>query len=207
MNVHHYNNKYTGLNSLRTNTIASWWADHSNGATSPATAQGPLLPRAHGGQEGGFHLSPPGQPSRRVSSCCQLRCHMTVLFPSLLIYGQACKCPSVSNVTVPDSRTGMEPQVWRVHVYYRLMIIFTHGWMWLPKGTIEDEMVGWHHQLHGHEFEQAPGVGEGQGGLACSDTTEWLNWTELMRNLCHSLSFVSVCCGKHTQLNSPLSPN
>ena len=31
----------------------------------------------------------------------------------------------------------------------------------------EDEMVGWHHQLNGHEFEQALGVGDGQGGLAC----------------------------------------
>ena len=31
----------------------------------------------------------------------------------------------------------------------------------------EDEMVGWHHRLNGHEFQQAPGVGEGQGGLAC----------------------------------------
>ena len=47
-------------------------------------------------------------------------------------------------------------------------------------------MVGWHHQLTGHEFEQTPGVGDGQGGLACcspwghkeSDMTEWLNWTE-----------------------------
>ena len=48
------------------------------------------------------------------------------------------------------------------------------------KGTTEDEMVGWHHQIDGHEFEQAPGVGDGQGSLACcspwgrkeSDTTE-----------------------------------
>ena len=31
----------------------------------------------------------------------------------------------------------------------------------------EDEMVGWHHRLNGHEFEQAPGAGEGQGSLAC----------------------------------------
>ena len=31
----------------------------------------------------------------------------------------------------------------------------------------EDEMVGWHHQLNGHEFEQAPGEAEGQGSLAC----------------------------------------
>ena len=35
------------------------------------------------------------------------------------------------------------------------------------KGTTEDEMVGWHHRLNGHEFEQAPGVGDGQGSLAC----------------------------------------
>ena len=34
------------------------------------------------------------------------------------------------------------------------------------RGT-EDEMVGWHHRLNGHEFEQAPGDGEGQGSLAC----------------------------------------
>ena len=55
------------------------------------------------------------------------------------------------------------------------------------KGTTEDEMLGWHHRLDEHEFEKAPGVGDGQGGLACcgswgrkeSDTTEWLNWTEL----------------------------
>ena len=35
------------------------------------------------------------------------------------------------------------------------------------KGTTEDEMVGWHHRLDGHEFEQTPGVGDGQRGLAC----------------------------------------
>ena len=54
------------------------------------------------------------------------------------------------------------------------------------KGTTEDEMIGWHDQLDGHEFEQASGFGVGQGSLACcspwghkeSDTTEWLNWTE-----------------------------
>ena len=43
---------------------------------------------------------------------------------------------------------------------------------------MEDEMVGWHHWLNGHEFEQAPGIGDGQGGLArCSPLamTEQLN--------------------------------
>ena len=34
-------------------------------------------------------------------------------------------------------------------------------------GMTEDWMVGWHHRLNGHEFEQAPGVGDGQGGLVC----------------------------------------
>ena len=54
------------------------------------------------------------------------------------------------------------------------------GWRQEEKGTIEDEVVGWHHWLNKHEFEQALGVGDGQGTLACcspwghkeSDTTE-----------------------------------
>ena len=58
------------------------------------------------------------------------------------------------------------------------------------KGMTEDEMVGWHHQLDWHEFEQAPSEGDGQGSLACcspwhlreSDMTEWvMNWTDLKR--------------------------
>ena len=60
-------------------------------------------------------------------------------------------------------------------------------WGQEEKGTTEDEMAGWHHWLDGHESVWTPGVGDGQGGLACcdswgrkeSDTTEWLNWTEL----------------------------
>ena len=59
-------------------------------------------------------------------------------------------------------------------------------WRQENKGTIEDEMAGWHHQLNGHGFGWILGVGDGQGGLVCcgswgckeSDTTEWLNWTE-----------------------------
>ena len=58
------------------------------------------------------------------------------------------------------------------------------------KVTTEDEIVGWHHWLDGHEFKQAPGAGDGQGSLACcspwgckeSDMTEWLNWTENISN-------------------------
>ena len=60
-------------------------------------------------------------------------------------------------------------------------------WGQEEKGTTEDEMAGWHHQLDGPECGWTPGVGDGQGGLACcnlwgrkeSDMNEWLNWTEL----------------------------
>ena len=60
-------------------------------------------------------------------------------------------------------------------------------WGWEEKGTTENEMVGWHHWLDGHEFEQTPGPGEGQGNLSCcspwgrkeSDMTEQPNWTKL----------------------------
>ena len=59
-------------------------------------------------------------------------------------------------------------------------------WRQEKKGMTEDKMVGWHYWLNGHEFEQAPGDGEGQGSLVCyspwgsqeSDTTERLNWTD-----------------------------
>ena len=69
-------------------------------------------------------------------------------------------------------------------------------WKQEEKGTAEDEMVGWYHQLDGLQFEQAPGVGDGQGSLACccqwghkkSNTTEQLNWTDWYLWLHHS------CC-------------
>ena len=61
------------------------------------------------------------------------------------------------------------------------------NWRQEEKGMTEDEMVGWHHLLSGHEFGWTLGVGDGQGGLECCspwghkelDTTEQLNWTEL----------------------------
>ena len=62
-------------------------------------------------------------------------------------------------------------------------------WRQEKKGTTEDEMAGWHHRLNGYEFEWTPGVGGGQGGLACcdswgrkeSDTTKQLNWTDAQK--------------------------
>ena len=74
-------------------------------------------------------------------------------------------------------------------------------WRGEEKGTTEDEMVGWHHLLNGHEFGWTPGVGDGQGGLACcsswgrkeSDTTERLNWTELIGSGVGMEKCVCVC--------------
>ena len=64
-------------------------------------------------------------------------------------------------------------------------------WKQEEKGMTEDEMVWWHHWLDGHEFEQTPGVGNGQGSLACFTPrghkelgmTERLSWTKLNLNL------------------------
>ena len=71
-------------------------------------------------------------------------------------------------------------------------------WGQEEKGTTEDEMVGWYHRFDIHGFGWTLGVNDGQGGLACcsswgrkeSDTTEWLNWTELER----VQLFVWLCC-------------
>ena len=62
------------------------------------------------------------------------------------------------------------------------------NWGQEEKGTTEDEMAGWHHWPNGHEFGWTPGVGDGQGGLACynswgrkeSDTTEWTDWLNVL---------------------------
>ena len=66
-------------------------------------------------------------------------------------------------------------------------------WGQEEKGTTEDEMAGWHHQLDGHESEWTPGDGDGQAGLACcyswgcKEQHDWateLNWTKVSRRFC-----------------------
>ena len=81
------------------------------------------------------------------------------------------------------------PVLWPPHAkswFIRKDPVAGKDWRQEEKRMTEDETVGWHHRHDRHEFEQASGVGDGQGGLVCcspwghkeSDTTEWLNWTE-----------------------------
>ena len=56
----------------------------------------------------------------------------------------------------------------------------------------EDEMVGWHHRSDGHEFEQAPGVGDGQGSLACCSP-----WGCKESDLTEGLNRLTKCTGKY----------
>ena len=74
-------------------------------------------------------------------------------------------------------------------------------WGQEEKGTTEDEMAGWHHQLDGLEFVWTPGVGDGQGGLACAKSwTRLSDWTELTElNRCVVVS--------HCGFNNILFPN
>ena len=65
------------------------------------------------------------------------------------------------------------------------------NWQQEEKGTTENEIVGWHYWLNGHEFEQALGDGDGQGSLVCcspwggkeSDMTVWLNNTQKLAKI------------------------
>ena len=69
--------------------------------------------------------------------------------------------------------------MWRADSLVNTLML---GKMQREKGMTEDEMVGWHHQLHGHEFEQAPGDSEEQGSLACCSPwghQDWKTWFEL----------------------------
>ena len=100
--------------------------------------------------------------------------------------------------SVSTGRTDAEaetPILWPLHVKSWLTgrdPDAGRDWGQEETGTTEDETAGWHHRLDGHGSGWTPGVGGGQGGLACcgsrgkkeSDTTEWLSWAEL-KWLCH----------------------
>ena len=83
-------------------------------------------------------------------------------------------------------------------------------WGQKEKGTIEDEMAGWHYWLNGHESEWTPGVGDGQGGLECcdswdqkeSDTTEQLIWSDWIILVWKYLQKISTGIFRKSQLIS-----
>ena len=86
---------------------------------------------------------------------------------------------------------------WEVNSLEKTLIDAGKDWR-QEKGMTEDEIVGWHHWHNGHGFQQAMGVGDGQGGLECHSPwgrkelhmTEWLNWTEETK----WLAFLSPLC-------------
>ena len=80
-------------------------------------------------------------------------------------------------------------------------------WRWKEKGTTEDEMVGWHHQLDGHEFEQAPGDGEAWRAAVHGVTKSWTrlnNWTDSLIDWnCHGASGYVVLLADWGSRSSP----
>ena len=95
-------------------------------------------------------------------------------------------------VKVESEKVGLKLNIQKTKIMAKSWLIGKDSdagrdWGQEEKGTIENEMAGWYHWLHGHESESTPGVGDGQGGLACydswghkeSDMTERLNWTEV----------------------------
>ena len=108
---------------------------------------------------------------------------------------------STLNILLKTDAEGEAPILWLPDAKSRLIGKDPNGgkdWRQEEKGMTEDEMAGWHHWLNGHEFEWTPGVGDGQGGLACcsswgpkeSDTIE--HWTELnwVIHQSHSLAYI-----------------
>ena len=125
-------------------------------------------------------------------------CFWTVVLEKILESPLDCKKiqpvhPKGDQSWVFIGRTDVEaetPTLWPPHVKSWLMGKDPNAgknWGQEEKEMTEDEMAGWHHRLDGHGFGWTPGVGDGQGGLACcnswgrkeSDRTEQLNWTEL----------------------------
>ena len=86
-------------------------------------------------------------------------------------------------------------------------------WRWEEKGMTKDEIVGWHHQLYGHEFEQAPGVDDGQGNMvSCSSWNrrvrhDWMTKMKYMTqkilkfcspySVCDVLYYISLFGGRN----------
>ena len=123
-------------------------------------------------------------------------CFWTVVLEKTLESSLDCKENKPSILKEINTEYSLEKQMLKLKLQY-----FSHLMSWLTgkdldagkdwrqedKGTTKDGMVGWHHWLNGHEFEQAPGDGEGQGILVCCspwrrkelDTPEWLKTSKI----------------------------
>ena len=127
---------------------------------------------------------------------CWRRCFQTVVLEKTLESPLDCKeihpvHPTGNQFWTVTGKTNAEAEttlLWPPNVKNWLIWKEPDAWKdsrW-KKRTTEDEMARWHHWLNGHEFEKAPGVGDGQGSLECCSPwghkdlgmTEWLNWTE-----------------------------
>ena len=112
--------------------------------------------------------------------------------PSWLLTGRTDGEAEVLTLWPPDSKNwliGKDPDAGR-------------DWREEEKGTTEDEMVGWHHQLNEHEFEQTPGDGKGQGGLACCSPWGCNQITKTMEG-CVSSKFRKIALGSLTLIWLP----
>ena len=141
-------------------------------------------------------------PDTWTQSSCWVCCHGLLVALGCLCFAWECLMPVFKEIQ-PVHFKGDQSWVFfgRTDVKAEAPILwppYTKSWLigkgpdagreWgqEEKGTTEDEMAGWHHQLDGHEFGWTPGAGDGQGGLVCcnswgckeSDMTERLNWTE-----------------------------
>ena len=113
-----------------------------------------------------------------------------------VVLEKSLESPLDSKKIKPDNPKGNHPWIFigrsdaeteALTTWWEELTHWKRFWCWKDwrqeKGVTEDEMVGWHHRLNGHEFEQTSGDSEGQGSLACCspwgckelDMTEWLN--------------------------------
>ena len=112
---------------------------------------------------------------------------MDCIMPGFPVHHQLPKLAQTHVHQVGDAIQPSHPLLSPSPPAFNLFLKSGKDWGQEEKGTTEDEMVGWHHWLSGHEFEQAWGVGDEQGSLACCwpwglkelNMTEQLNWTEL----------------------------
>ena len=132
----------------------------------------------------------------RVHSwCCTFSGNRTNIYQSWVFFGR----------TDAEAET---PILWPPHVKGWLIgkdIDAGRNWGQEETWMTENEMAEWHDWLSAHEFGWTPGVGDGQGGLVCchswghkeSNSSEWLNWTELIMTYIHHYGTIQTIVSKN----------